>query len=148
MCCCLVSIVFNSLWSHGLQPARLLWPCNSPGKNTGVVCHSFPQGIFQTQGSNMGLLHCRQILYHLSHQGSPHNTLLNLLILSMGHSGNEEWLIKGWLDLFPSFPFTNFVNKMASEERAWEVDKPAHSGGWWWLWPPSPWSTNYFPFSL
>ena len=67
------SIVFNSLQSHGLQPARLLWPCNSPGKNTGVVCHSFLQGIFQTQESNMGLLHWRQILYHLSHQGSPHN---------------------------------------------------------------------------
>ena len=29
------------------------------------------QGIFLTQGSNLGLLHCRQILYHLSHQGSP-----------------------------------------------------------------------------
>ena len=30
-------------------------------------CHSLLQGIFQTQGSNLGLLHCRQILYHLSH---------------------------------------------------------------------------------
>ena len=29
------------------------------------------QGIFLTQRSNLGLLHCRQILYHLSHQGSP-----------------------------------------------------------------------------
>ena len=29
------------------------------------------QGIFPTQGSNTGLLHCRQILHHLSHQGSP-----------------------------------------------------------------------------
>ena len=34
-------------------------------------CHSLLQGIFLTQGSNPGLLHCRQILYHLSHQGSP-----------------------------------------------------------------------------
>ena len=33
--------------------------------------HSLLQGIFPTQGSNLGLLHCRQILYHLSHQGSP-----------------------------------------------------------------------------
>ena len=39
------------------------------GKNTGVGCHSFSQGIFQTQGLNLGLLHCRHILYHLSHQG-------------------------------------------------------------------------------
>ena len=41
---------------------------DSPGKNTGVGCHSLIQGIFQTQGSNPGLPHCRQILYHLSHQ--------------------------------------------------------------------------------
>ena len=39
-------------------------------RNTGVDCHSFLQGAFPTQGSNPGLLHYRQILYHLSHQGS------------------------------------------------------------------------------
>ena len=38
---------------------------------TGVGCHSLLQGIFPTQGSNLGVLHCRQILYQLSHQGSP-----------------------------------------------------------------------------
>ena len=43
----------------------------SPGKNTGVGSHSLLQGIFLTQGSNSGLLHCRQFLYRLSHQGSP-----------------------------------------------------------------------------
>ena len=43
---------------------------DSPGKNTGVGCSAFLQGIFQTQGSNPGLLNCRWILYHLSHQGS------------------------------------------------------------------------------
>ena len=40
-------------------------------KNTGVGCNSILQGIFLTQGLNLGLLHCRQILYRLSHQGSP-----------------------------------------------------------------------------
>ena len=44
---------------------------DSPGKNTGVGCHALLQGIFQTQGSNPGLPHCRWILYHLSHQGGP-----------------------------------------------------------------------------
>ena len=44
---------------------------DSPGKNTGVGCHALLQRIFPTQGSNPGLLHCRRILYHLSHQGSP-----------------------------------------------------------------------------
>ena len=40
---------------------------DSPGKNTGVGYHAFLQGIFPTQRSNPGLLHCQQILYHLSH---------------------------------------------------------------------------------
>ena len=44
---------------------------DSPGKNTGVGCHAFLQGIFPTQRSNTGLPHCRWILYHLSHKGSP-----------------------------------------------------------------------------
>ena len=43
----------------------------SLGKNTGVGCHALLQGIFPTQGLNSGLLHCRQILYHLSYQGRP-----------------------------------------------------------------------------
>ena len=42
-----------------------------PGKNAGVCCHAPFQGIFPTQESNWGLLHCRQILYQLSYQGSP-----------------------------------------------------------------------------
>ena len=44
---------------------------DSPGKNTGVGYHALLQGILAIQGSNPGLLHCRRILYHLSHQGSP-----------------------------------------------------------------------------
>ena len=48
----------------------LLCPWASPGKNTGVGCHFLRQGIFPTQGSNLGLPHCRQTLYHLSLQGS------------------------------------------------------------------------------
>ena len=46
-------------------------PWNSPGQNTGVGNCSLFQGIFPTQGLNPGLPHCRQILYQLSHQGSP-----------------------------------------------------------------------------
>ena len=45
----------------------LLHPWESPGKNPGVGCHALLQGVFPSQGSNLGLLHCRQILYHLSH---------------------------------------------------------------------------------
>ena len=46
-------------------------PWNFPGQNTGVGRLSLLQGIFPTQGSNLGLPHCRRILYQLSHQGSP-----------------------------------------------------------------------------
>ena len=49
-----------------MGPSRLLCPWNSPVKNTGVGSHSLLKGIFSTQGSNPGLLHCRQILYQLS----------------------------------------------------------------------------------
>ena len=59
-----LSVVSSSLRSHGLWPARLLCPWDSLGKSTGVSCHFLLQGIFPTQGSNLGLLHCRQILYH------------------------------------------------------------------------------------
>ena len=58
----------DSLQPHGLQPARLVCPWHSRGKNTGLGCHSVLQGIFLTQRFNMGLMHCRQILCHLSHQ--------------------------------------------------------------------------------
>ena len=50
---------------------RLLCLFNSPGKTARVGSHSLLQGIFLTQGSTPGLPHCRQSLYHLSHQGSP-----------------------------------------------------------------------------
>ena len=63
--------VSDCLQAHGLQPARLLCPWDSPGKNTRVGCHALLQGIFPTKGLNSGLLHCRWILYCLSHQGSP-----------------------------------------------------------------------------
>ena len=69
MCVCVCVLLsgvqlFATLWMY---PARLLCPWDSPGKNTGVGCHSLLQGIFPTQGSNQGLLYCKQILYRLSH---------------------------------------------------------------------------------
>ena len=57
-------------WQTPPVTARLFSPWNSPGKNTGVGCHFLLRGIFRTQGSNQGLSCFRQILYHLSHQGS------------------------------------------------------------------------------
>ena len=42
------SVMSDSLRPHGLQPARLLCPWDSPGKNTGVGGHALLQGIFPT----------------------------------------------------------------------------------------------------
>ena len=59
----------DSLWPHGLEPARLLCPWNSPGQYTGVGCHFLLQEIFQTQGSNLSLLR----LLHSQANSSPLN---------------------------------------------------------------------------
>ena len=57
---CACSVMSNSLQTHG--PARLLCPWDSPGKHTGVGCHSLLQGIFPSQGLILGLLNCGQML--------------------------------------------------------------------------------------
>ena len=54
----------DTFWPHGLRPARVLYPWESPGKNTDVACHFLLQGIFLTQGLNLHLLLVRWILYH------------------------------------------------------------------------------------
>ena len=54
------SVVSDSLWPHGLLPARLLCPWTFPGKRTGVGCHFLHQRIFLTQGLNSHLLHLLQ----------------------------------------------------------------------------------------
>ena len=70
--CVCVSLVTQScltLRPYGLQPPRLLCPWDFSGKNTGMGCHFFLQGIFPTQGLNTRLLQFhigRQILYHLA----------------------------------------------------------------------------------
>ena len=73
-----------TLQSHGLLPARLLCPWNSPGKNTGVDRHALLQGIFPTQRSNsIQSPRYRQVLYHLSHQGSPYLPYLDFYGLTI-----------------------------------------------------------------
>ena len=61
------SVMSNSLRPRGCQPPLSM---GLPSKNTGVGSHFLLQGIFPTQRLNPHLLHCRQILYHLSYQGS------------------------------------------------------------------------------
>ena len=61
----------RSVMSSGLQPYGQYSPWDSPGQNTRVHSLSLLQGIFPTQGLNPSLPHCGQILYQLSHKGSP-----------------------------------------------------------------------------
>ena len=99
--CYATSVVSHSFRPYGLEPTRLLCPWDSPGTHTGVDCHAFLQGFFLTQGSNPGFLHCRWILYCLSHRGrqlpihAPKTFLLSPemlhLHLSLKSTLNGHW---------------------------------------------------------
>ena len=65
------SVMSNSLQPHGWEPTRLLCPWGFSRQEYWNRLPFLLQGILLTQGSNSGLPHCRQILYFLSHQGSP-----------------------------------------------------------------------------
>ena len=59
--------LLSRVWLFLTPSTRLLRPWDFPGKGTGVGCPFLLQGNLQQ--SNPGLPHCRQMLYHLSHQG-------------------------------------------------------------------------------
>ena len=88
-CCC--ALLFNCVqffatpWTVCSLPGSSVHG-DSPGRNIGVGCHALPQGIFPSQGSNLGLLHCRWFLYCLSHHGSPLHMLLTHLLISQTRS--------------------------------------------------------------
>ena len=80
------SVFSDSLWPRGLHS-----PWNSPDQNTGMGSRSLLQGIFPTQRSNPGLLSCRQIIYHLSHKGSPRTLEWVSYPFSSGSSWPRNW---------------------------------------------------------
>ena len=81
----------HSVMSDPLQPHELYSPWNLPDQNTGVGSHSLLQGICPTQGSNPGLPHCRQMLYHLSHRGSPRILEWVAFLFSIESSQPRDW---------------------------------------------------------
>ena len=87
-----------SVMSDSLRPHGLYSPWNSPGQNTGVGGLSLLQGIFPTQGSNPALLHCRWIIYLLSHQGSPFPMLYLVAYLFY------IWYCVSVNPIFPNYP--------------------------------------------
>ena len=71
---------------------RFLCPWDFPGKHTGVGCHCLLQEIFPTQGLNLGLPHCRQTLYCLSHQGSePEHSLTYTAVCNSSTLHGTKW---------------------------------------------------------
>ena len=81
----------HSVMSDSLRPHGLYSCWNSPGQNTGVGSFSLLQGIFPTQGSNPGLLYCRNILYQLSHKGNPRILEWVAYPFSSGSSQPRNW---------------------------------------------------------
>ena len=136
------SVMSDSLWPHGLYNS---W--NSPGQNTGVGSCSLLQGIFPTQGLNLGLLHCRWVLYQLSHKGSP----IILDWVAYPFSRGSSWPRKQtevscfagrfsypWFNIFRSLFLgsSDFPEKCFSQTAAWRVKaqllgfwKPSGVGG-------------------
>ena len=97
LCCC---AVLSHAWLHETfgTVAHQTPPMGYPG-NTHVGSHSLLQGIFLTQGSNPGLLHCRQILYQLRHQRNPFMFLvLNIPSFFLPHylSVFIQWVEPKW----------------------------------------------------
>ena len=72
----------RSVVSDSLQPRGLYSSWNSLGQNAGVGSLALLQGIFPTQGSNPGLLHCRWILYQLIHKGSSFTYFIRYFLIS------------------------------------------------------------------
>ena len=96
------SVMSDSLRPHGLY---------SPGQNTEVGNLSLLKGIFPNQGSNPGLPHCGQILYQLSHQGSPRILEWVAYPFSSGSSWPRNGTRVSWI---AGVFFTNWVMKEAS----------------------------------
>ena len=72
---------------------------DSPGKNNGVGCHALLQGIFPTQGSNPGLLHCKWIFYQLGYQESPRATKSIIIPISHNNSVGRYYHYCHFIDI-------------------------------------------------
>ena len=89
----------------GLYPTRLLHPWDSPGKNTGVGCHFLLQGIFPTEGSNPGLLHCRQMLYPLNHLILCLYFLILVVCIFLSFLDKSTMTLDAFINIFKEFAF-------------------------------------------
>ena len=137
------SVVSDSLWPHGLEPTRLLCPWNFPGKNTGVGCRFLLQRIFPSQRLNLGLLHCRQTLYCLSHQGSP---------LTRKHvcKIHIKFISRPILSIFISI-YTFMTSQKSSKKETTEYSYRRSTYSFYihlMMWPSLPWSSPHWRLIL
>ena len=119
--------------SDSLRPYELYSPWNSRDQNTGVGSLSILQGI-PTQGSNSALLHCRRILYQLSHKGSPRILGWATYPFCRGSSWPRNWTgiscIAGWF-------FTNwaireaFTDTCGKGSHSWHLQVYGSEDGEW-----------------
>ena len=133
--CYSCSLTSDTLRPRGLQPAKLLCPWDFLGENTGVGCHSLLQGIFLTQGSNLDLQHCKQIPYHLSHQGSPTNLYQHLTTQGIAHiqdfqnnAGKHQ--VEVTRRLFLSFMILNLNTSLYQDIQYQEISKAGTIPHW------------------
>ena len=128
------SVVSDSFRPQRLQPARLLCPWDSPGKNTGVGCHSLLQGTFPTQGSNPFLLHGRQILYRLSHLPCPNRNKVNVILNHAAvHGGAKSWIgLSDWTTATDNVIFFRFSANLihVSQKSMVRVVNKIKTGSW------------------
>ena len=113
--CQVTSVVSDSLQVYGLQPTRLLCPWDSPGKNTGVGCHALLQGIFLTQGLNLGLLHWQAGSLPLAPRGKP--------VLYVIYSQSFTIMIYMLLNSKYLFPAQNSLFKCCIYNANWVTDQ-------------------------
>ena len=107
----------NSLWPHGLQPARLLCPWNFPGKkNTGAGCRFILQGIFPTHWFNLGLwclLHWQTGSLSLVPPGKPSKINIYVFIFVMCKNKSGMVLV------------LTFLSSLSSPLRLWKILRPS-----------------------
>ena len=99
VCVCAKSLVIStSLWFYGPQPARLLCPWDSPGKNTGVDCHVILQGIFLTRDqTHISYISCsigRQVFLITSTTGKAKKMFTKTL--KIWRLWQEKWRAGKW----------------------------------------------------
>ena len=112
LCALSCSVVSDSLWPHGLQRARLFCPWGFSRQEywRGLPCPS--PGDLPTQGLNPGVLHCRQILYPLSYQGSlEHSSIHEHLLLFLSLSALLSLLHLILTDFMLTLNSTSAVNQ-------------------------------------